>query len=307
MAAAYDPIFYLHHSMIDKLFASWQLNPSAEQNTSITRFLTNNSQYPPFDNPEHNDYFNTEVKTNIGQLDALEYKKNFGYEYDVLRRPRMNSDAIKQECKVENFKKGVKGNSSWKMNCKKSGSVQPRNNAVTSAIEVRLYAAFVLQKHISGQLEFKFCKSQTKCRFHYISLFGDLKHLQANTGDMDTSKFHILPQLILDCTFNSLKSIPKELPDKLRWNRVEEIGNTSRLEPFTIMDINLHKQKQSKRYVFLPKGSADKTKYEALLDAHFRGLKYEIRRRGDYIHVSDTVHGTINGRSKSKPITWKTS
>ena len=84
MAAAYDPIFYLHHSMIDKLFASWQLNPSAEQNASITRFLTNNSQYPPFDNPEHNDYFNTEVKTNIGQLDALEYKKNFGYEYDVL-------------------------------------------------------------------------------------------------------------------------------------------------------------------------------------------------------------------------------
>ena len=94
--------------MIDKLFAEWQLNASAEQNASILALTTlyhNTSQYPPFDNPEHNDYFNTEVKTNIGHLDALEYKKNFGYEYDVLRRPRMNSDAIKQECKVENFKK----------------------------------------------------------------------------------------------------------------------------------------------------------------------------------------------------------
>ena len=192
------------------------------------------------------------------------------------------------------------------MNCKKSGSVQPRNNAVTSAIEARLYAVFVLQKHISGQLEFKFCKSQTKCRFHYMSLFGDLKQQQANTGDMDLSKFHILPQLILESTFNSLKSIPKELPDKLRWNRVEEIGNISRLEPFLIMDINLHKQKQSKRYVFLPKGSADKTKYEALLDAHFRGLKYEIRRRGDYIIVKDEVRNTNNNRIRTKPIKWKT-
>ena len=296
--------------MMDKLFAEWQLNASAEQNASILALTTlyhNTSQYPPFDNPEHNDYFNTEVKTNIGHLDALEYKKNFGYEYDVLRRPRMNSDAIKQECKVENFKKGVKGNSSWKISCKKSGSVQPRGNAVASAIEVRLYAAFVLQKHIGGQLEFKFCKSQTKCRFNYMSLFGDLKHQGANSGDMDTSKCHILPQLILESTFNSLNSIPKDLPEKLRWNKVEEIGNMSQLKPFIIMNIFLHKQKRSKSYVFLPKGSADKSKYGALLDAHFRGLKYEIKKKGDHIIVKDAVRNTNNkNRIRTKPIKWKT-
>ena len=136
--------------------------------------------------------------------------------------------------------------------------MQPRGNAVASAIEVRLYAAFVLQRHIGGQLDFKFCKSQNKCRFNYMSLFGDLKYQGANSGDMDTSKCHILQQCILESTFHSLNSIPKDLPEKLRWNKVEEIGNMSQLEPFTIMIIFLHKQKRSKRYVFLPKGTPGK-------------------------------------------------
>ena len=104
--------------------------------------ILENSLQPPFDNPENNDYFDTDVKTNIGQLDAFQYKENFGYEFDVLKRPRMNSRPIKQDCKLENLTKGEGGKLNWQISCQKLGNNRAR--AYIPVIEVRLYAAFVV-------------------------------------------------------------------------------------------------------------------------------------------------------------------
>merc|ERR1711974_544506 len=141
-----------------------------------------------------------------------------------------------------------------------------------------------------GQCFFKFCKSEKSCRVHYMSLFGDLRPQGVSSSfPIDTRNCHISPRLILENMFNST-DVPKDFPEELRWSRVEEIGHMSRLTPFTIMNIFMHKDKVSKRFVFLPNGPDDKITYGALLDAYFKDSKYEIKKKGDIINVKDKVN-----------------
>jgi len=77
--AAYDPVFYLHHTNVDRQFAFWQEVHRIRNSENRTDL-----QIPlkPFHNETVNP-FNTTRKYHLG-VNALDYKNHFCYEYDTL-------------------------------------------------------------------------------------------------------------------------------------------------------------------------------------------------------------------------------
>ena len=83
---SYDPIFFLHHSYVDLLFAYWQelQRLRGEGEPFVEEF---NQPIPPFDRKEvKNGFKNDNQRTlrNHRGRDTLNYKENFCYEYDQL-------------------------------------------------------------------------------------------------------------------------------------------------------------------------------------------------------------------------------
>jgi hypothetical protein len=79
--AAYDAIFYLHHSYVDYQFAYWQ---ALQQLRGLTIPFQSDQNNPlaPFNNPR----YNNEQKTfgnNIGR-ETYNYEETLGYQYDDL-------------------------------------------------------------------------------------------------------------------------------------------------------------------------------------------------------------------------------
>ena len=59
---AYDPIFFLHHSFVDKVFADWQDFHQNEQRQNLNK-LSDEKILPPFDNERHNKFMHMTKKT----------------------------------------------------------------------------------------------------------------------------------------------------------------------------------------------------------------------------------------------------
>ena len=73
--AAYDPIFFLHHSFVEKVFVDWQnLHHMPEELQKKDEILApfNNSTYNPFD------------LTRITSRQTWDYKQNLCYATSVL-------------------------------------------------------------------------------------------------------------------------------------------------------------------------------------------------------------------------------
>ena len=70
--AAFDPMFWLHHSFVDKVFADWQ-------NIHPRPSLSSNTFFDPFSNPEINKFYD---KTHKSADQSLDYTKNLCYCYD---------------------------------------------------------------------------------------------------------------------------------------------------------------------------------------------------------------------------------
>jgi len=74
--AAYDPIFWLHHSYVDKVFADWQEN-------HVRPNISWNSYLEPFNNREINKFYHRTDKT---PYQTLDYTENLCYCYDNIER-----------------------------------------------------------------------------------------------------------------------------------------------------------------------------------------------------------------------------
>ena len=82
--AAFDPVFYLHHSFIDFLWAYWQeLQKHRDPETIITTATEFDQPLPPFDKADFNKNERT-LKHNRGH-DVVDYKSNLCYEYENLK------------------------------------------------------------------------------------------------------------------------------------------------------------------------------------------------------------------------------
>ena len=84
--AAYDTVFYLHHSYVDYQWAFWQeLQKLRSMNEATPALL--DQENSPFNRAEERNGFknnnNRTLQNNRGR-NTLEYKKNFCYEYDQL-------------------------------------------------------------------------------------------------------------------------------------------------------------------------------------------------------------------------------
>ena len=83
---SYDPIFFLHHSYVDHLFAYWQElhQLRGESEPFVAEF---DKPIPPFDRGEVKNGFKNDnqrtLRKHMGR-DTLNYKGNYCYEYDQL-------------------------------------------------------------------------------------------------------------------------------------------------------------------------------------------------------------------------------
>lgn len=82
--AAYDPVFYLHHSNVDRQYAFWQeLQKIRGQNTEAVE--NSHFEMPPFWNKTYNPDPIFEVTgKNATQSYGLDYETHYNYKYDQL-------------------------------------------------------------------------------------------------------------------------------------------------------------------------------------------------------------------------------
>ena len=82
--SAYDPVFYLHHTYIDFVFAFWQeLQRLRGQNKVPSAVQELEDPLPPFNNRHYNNKSIT-LRNNRGR-DTLEYTANYCYKYQDLK------------------------------------------------------------------------------------------------------------------------------------------------------------------------------------------------------------------------------
>merc|ERR1711874_759246 len=86
--AAYDPIFYLHHSNIDRFYAYWQELQALRGLSSATTQIRENAtvqdrEMPPFTSPEVNPFFSL-TGLSPTQAFGLNYQENYCYRYERL-------------------------------------------------------------------------------------------------------------------------------------------------------------------------------------------------------------------------------
>ena len=86
--AAYDPIFYLHHSFIDFQYAYWQELQKLRLRSELAPVDAVDREMPPFSNITNPAGINVNpipvTKAFDTQRLSLDYKTNLEYEYDNL-------------------------------------------------------------------------------------------------------------------------------------------------------------------------------------------------------------------------------
>ena len=108
--AAYDPIFYLHHSNVEKQYAFWQALRQLK-NLPIDGFTTDVGNHPmqPFATRDSSTFYNPYDKTfdNPTALNGIDYKCKFGYEYENLTFKGLTPQQYLDQYETENAKFGI--------------------------------------------------------------------------------------------------------------------------------------------------------------------------------------------------------
>ena len=81
--AAYDPVFYLHHTYVDYVFAYWQELQRLRGHNNVPTVRDHAGTLAPFNNQRHNSKRVT-LRNNRGR-DTFEYSTNYCYEYQELK------------------------------------------------------------------------------------------------------------------------------------------------------------------------------------------------------------------------------
>ena len=95
--AAYDPIFYLHHSNVDRQYAFWQ--ELQKLRGLSTEAIDNLFEFPPFFDRQYNPSPTYQVTgVNATQSYGLDYESNFCYKYDQLLFDGKTPEEFLPEC-----------------------------------------------------------------------------------------------------------------------------------------------------------------------------------------------------------------
>ena len=81
--AAYDPVFYLHHTYIDYVFAFWRELQRLRSHNKVAAIQELANPLPPFNNRRYNNKSIT-LQNNRG-IDTFEYKAKYCYKYQDLK------------------------------------------------------------------------------------------------------------------------------------------------------------------------------------------------------------------------------
>ena len=100
--ASYDPLFWLHHANVDRLFSFWQkVNQLREKDIQHEIFDDMNKPLDPFHRPEHNKVKMT--LENSRAKDTFDYERTFCYNYDTLTFDNMTPEEfLKKENEHKN-------------------------------------------------------------------------------------------------------------------------------------------------------------------------------------------------------------
>ena len=81
--SAYDPVFYLHHTYIDYVFAFWQELQHLRGHNKVPAIQELEDSFPPFNNRRYNNKSLT-LQNNRGR-DTFEYTARYCYKYQDLK------------------------------------------------------------------------------------------------------------------------------------------------------------------------------------------------------------------------------
>jgi len=258
--AAYDPVFWMHHAHVDKIFADWQNIPG---NSGERQKMNNLTILEPFNLPanHYKDF------TMINGYEAWDYKNKLCYEYCPTGSP----------CPM-NGSSGANGS---------TGS-PPVASPNTRLYILTAYVLLVFPKDFGGIFELEHCYSETDCKTFEFPCFGEGpidcdKSLPVNKKHFTLQRelFNWTDQSAFD---GGLQSTP---PIDVQWTSLNAIGKFSKdhtpksappLMMFKILDSNTH---ANKRFVQLAPG-VSKNQYGDLLD------DYDVREYCDKFEVDES-------------------
>ena len=167
--SAYAPIFFLHHSFVDKIFSDWQAMPKRKVPPLEETILR------PFDKNYDNPFSLTRKTTK----QAWNYKRNLCYRYDRLgkgrspRDPYIDPYIVADDCKIRSLIRIVNGTDLDKQDKEDGCSDKPKR-----IYKFKTYVGLVLPMHVgSGMLEYSIVRSNTYLGINVIArrnvyLFG---------------------------------------------------------------------------------------------------------------------------------------
>ena len=191
--AAYNPIFYLHHSYIDYQWAFWQeLQRIRGQNDKLKLYKDKKEVLQQSLHPFDYAKFNKNEKTfkNNRFEDTFDYQKTFCYQYDKLLFAGKTPEEFNQERdpskKSKNFEKFIKKNrgpssifrkmSLGKKKDYRKGTCSPEVCALTNRRDgplVKVFVGVVLPNDApAGINKFDLCQGDKCVEADEIALFG---------------------------------------------------------------------------------------------------------------------------------------
>jgi hypothetical protein len=215
--AAYDPIFWLHHSYVDKVFADWQKNPFH------ARPILNNTYLEPFNNQEINKFYHRTHKT---PDETLDYTENLCYCYDSISS--CHGWGI--------FSVDVDGNRHYPPMDSYGAPVAPVMNFGSPEEEIlhkineefEIYVAAVVPKHIGGSVVYQICREgndgEDCSEEDVIALFG------INENSSPQKKINSESFTIEESLFQPSWELSEPIEAIKTWTRIE-VSDGSDLVP----------------------------------------------------------------------------
>ena len=303
-SAAYDPVFWMHHSFVDKVFAIWQerwigkRSEDFELGEEDDGFLaaTRDKRMEPFDNPEHNDY---QLITDRKANETWDYRADMCYAYDELRIELWDREIIIScsEPSIECRKQSFSFSHNLDQSChalKLDGPHRGVEHFFTSQCKstITTYVGVVVPKHYGGELEYELCyrnheNRDKHCKREDLSIFGALPDGSQPGTPLDSSHFKIRKEQLVDLekppeTDSSNNQGSWWVPDGLyefNWSSLTLLGGGNKVSPvppFMVFEVESGIREggeDSKEFVHLPKG-VSKSQYGDMLNDYQFVLNY---------------------------------
>ena len=241
--AAYDPLFYLHHSFVDFLWAFWQelqKHRGVDVSRSYKGIPELKEPLHPFDRADYNDNAKT-LKHSIG-TDVVDYQSNLCYEYEDLRFSGYTPSEYKEwleksgfntlnKAKVHSFFRSGKESGKCEDVCSEVNNIKNCEAMCYSGkYYVKVYVAVVMPKLAqSGVYAFSLCQDGECVNSGTVSTFGDFGvHTVLQPGEIvDDKKFHIVEDDVTDVMvkegWSFKKSLKAKMIDKVMKNLPEPV------------------------------------------------------------------------------------